>query len=166
MAYQTIIDTLRGVAEKVNPNGVFVHGLDRDGSLEYPNVEGRGSDAIPYIHVFPFVTNRKATTYLSTIPVLFCEQDDPHSKSTDRESIIARMEILAERFIQRLEAEDDIQVDEEATRMEPEYGFYQAHLSGCMVELQVYHAKPCVSFSDYDEEDYSPDDYQTDDTVQ
>lgn len=163
MAIKDVKSEVEAIALKINPNGKFVRGLDRDGSFTYPEMSGRGEEAIPYIHLFPHTSRKEGNLYRSTLTILFLEQDKPNSTADDRTDIASRMEQLALKFLTRLELSRKVYPVEDTEVIEEETGIWQAHMSGVTLQIDVHHDIPCVDVADYDPNDYSEEDYQTQD---
>lgn len=126
MSYLSTVDTIRAVAESLNPNGVFVHGRTWDASLEFnsPNC---------HIYLYPMtglanLSNHYYERYDVVLGFFF--QDAPDSSNDDREWTIAAADILARTFINNLNESDGIEISE--AKFEPQFrkmaGTYTGYL--------------------------------------
>ena len=138
MTFQQILDMVRDTAKAVNPTGTFIHGRNSDAA---------NSQNLPYprIHLYPFTQEREPLdTYKRTTPLLFSfvEKDEGFQDEGRRESLIARMDILCNDFLDRLEVDYDTDVQFTAIRSEPQYQILEG-VSGYTLSVTIKSQVEC-----------------------
>lgn len=132
MTFQQILDMVRDTAKAVNPTGTFIHGRNSDAA---------NSQNLPYprIHLYPFTQEREPLdTYRRTTPLLFSfvEKDEGLQDEAIREALIARMDILCNDFLDRLEEDYETDVQFTAIRTEPQYQILEG-VSGYTLSVTI-----------------------------
>ena len=124
MSYRAVNDTIKAVAEAVNPDGLFVACRTWDASLEF-------NDGSPQIFLYPMqasidMTNHYYESYSVTMGFYF--QDAPDSTNEQRDSIIESADVLTRIFLATLYPLDGIEIT--GIRAEPVFRDYAGTYSG------------------------------------
>ena len=132
MTFQQILDMVRDTANAVNPTGTFIHGRNSDAA---------NSSSLPYprIHLYPFPQERSPLdTFKRTTPLLFSfvELDDGTQDESERETIIANMDVLAQSFLDRLELDYETDIEFTSIRTEPQYQILEG-VSGYSLSITI-----------------------------
>ena len=132
MTFQQILDMVRDTANAVNPTGTFIHGRNSDAA---------NSSSLPYprIHLYPFTQERSPLdTFKRTTPLLFSfvELDEGIQDESERETIIANMDVLAQSFLDRLELDYETDIEFTSIRTEPQYQILEG-VSGYSLSITI-----------------------------
>lgn len=125
MNYQSLVNTIRNVANTVNPppQGRFIHARRTDGSLEYDG-------PFPQIHLLPVQSEYDLNNdnVKHTVVLMFWQQDTPETTNERREEIIAEMDDLSDIFLFTLNASSSLNLSN--VLKTPEYRQLAGTLSG------------------------------------
>src|SRR5688572_17907448 len=124
MSYLLTATSIEAAAIAVNPNGRFIEGRHVDITIE-------ASGSYPVITLYPFGTTRPASPNFigtNTLLVGFWEEDKLGNNLKQRREIISRMDILCNAFLNELEKNKFVRVENAVC--EPQYLQYGGTLSG------------------------------------
>lgn len=138
MAYQATVNFIRDICNDINPTGTFCHARRSDGSLEYHG-------EMPQIHLYPITSDIDVANGListSAILMAFWFQDATDSSNEEREAIIAKAEVLCNKFIQEAVEAEGFEITN--IRTEPNYRQLAGTLSGYLLSFRLKTAEsPC-----------------------
>lgn len=131
MSYTGAVNTIRAVAEAVNPDGFFLHGRKWEASLSFNENDQQ-------IYLYPLSANISIANhyYESWRAVIgFYFQDAPDSTAEQMEELIKNADILARLFIATLDTVEGIDID--AIQLEPSYRNNAGTYTGVVVSLTL-----------------------------
>ncbi len=130
--YIDFINTLKAIADEINPNGTFYHGRASDANIAIDKLP------LPQIHVYPFRVKTVNKLYsldnAPNIMIAFIFQDSPHSNDTERDSIVNEADILQRAFRSKM---DDLELDYTNYEAEPFFKQFSGVTSGLIIRFSM-----------------------------